>query len=45
MRRGATQVRLTNMIAYTSTIMDTLRPARISERGINGVGPFCAPSK
>jgi hypothetical protein len=44
MRRGATQVRLTNMIAYTSTIMDTLRPARISERRIDSLSPFRAPS-
>jgi hypothetical protein len=32
------------MIAYTSTMMDALRPARISERGINSVSPFRAPS-
>jgi len=37
-------MRLTNMIAYTSTMMDALRPARISERGINSVSPFRAPS-
>jgi hypothetical protein len=46
LRRSPAQVqlRLTKMIWDASTMIDALRAARISERGINGVGPFCAPS-
>jgi len=45
LRRSPAQVhlRLTKMILDASTMIDALGAARISERGINGVGPFCAP--
>jgi hypothetical protein len=37
-------MRLTNMIAYTSTMMNALPLARISQRGINRISPCHAPS-
>jgi len=39
-----TQVRFTNLILGIPSMIDAYRLACISERGINGISPFCTPS-